>query len=51
MTNEKELVSAQLAQLHKNNDAAQLTIRKKDEKLNCYQNKYGYNVYIFAYVY
>ncbi|XP_065908422.1 interaptin-like isoform X2 [Dysidea avara] len=39
MTNEKELLSVQLAQLHRNNDAAQLTIRKKDEELKCYQNK------------
>ncbi|XP_065908437.1 golgin subfamily A member 6-like protein 7 isoform X4 [Dysidea avara] len=38
MTNEKELLSVQLAQLHRNNDAAQLTIRKKDEELKCYQN-------------
>ena len=52
MTNEKELLSAKLVQLQRDNDAAQLTITQKGEEVNCYQKKYGVNAYnILVYMY
>ena len=41
MTNKNESLSAQLAQVQRDNDAAQVTIAQKDEEANHHKQKYG----------